>query len=164
MKRRRAGATLPVTAYDRSNKVKLATGTLATVDNQVDTTTGTVKLKAQFDNEDESLFPNQFVNIQLLVDVLKDATVIPVAAIQRGAPGTYVYVIKPDDTVAVQAVKLGPAEAGKVAVRSGLAPGDRVVVDGADKLRDGAKVLVPGAGAEGQPTSADQPRRRRSAQ
>ena len=164
MKRLRAGATLPVTAYDRGNKVKLATGTLATVDNQVDTTTGTVKLKAQFANEDESLFPNQFVNIQLQVDVLKDATVIPTAAIQRGAPGTYVYAIKSDNTVAVEPVALGPAEAGKVAVQSGVAPGDRIVVDGADKLRDGAKITLPDGGADRQPAATDQPRRRRPAQ
>jgi multidrug efflux system membrane fusion protein len=164
MKRLRAGATLPVTAYDRGNRVKLATGTLATVDNQVDTTTGTVKLKAQFANEDESLFPNQFVNIQLQVDMLKDATVIPTAAIQRGAPGAYVYAIKADNTVAVQPVALGPAEAGKIAVQSGLAPGDRIVVDGADKLRDGAKITLPESGADRQPAAADQPRRRRSAQ
>ncbi|MBI3706969.1 MAG: MdtA/MuxA family multidrug efflux RND transporter periplasmic adaptor subunit [Proteobacteria bacterium] len=146
MKRLRSGATLQVTAYDRGQKVKLATGKLVTVDNQVDTSTGTVKLKAQFDNEDESLFPNQFVTIQLLVDVLQDATVIPVAALQRGAPGTYVYAIKPDNTVTVQPVKLGPAEAERVAVQSGVAPGDRVVVDGADKLRDGAKITLPEAG------------------
>ena len=164
MKRLRAGATLPVTAYDRGNKVKLATGTLATVDNQVDTTTGTVKLKAQFANEDESLFPNQFVNIQLQVDVLKGATVIPTAAIQRGAPGTYVYAIKSDNTVAVEPVALGPAEAGKVAVQSGVAPGDRIVVDGADKLRDGAKITLPDGGADRQPAATDQPRRRRPAQ
>lgn len=168
IQRLRSGATMPVKAYDRSNKVMLAAGTLSTVDNQVDTTTGTVKLKAQFDNESESLFPNQFVNIQLVVDVLKNATVIPAAAIQRGAPGIYVYAIKPDNTVAVQPVVLGPAEGEKVAVKSGLSPGDHVVIDGADRLRDGAKVTQPAAnpagGTESKPASGDQPRQRRSVQ
>ena len=140
MKRLQAGATLPVAAYDRTRTVKLATGQLATVDNQIDTSTGTVKLRAQFDNKDLSLFPNQFVNALLTVDALQNATVIPSAAVQRGSPGTFVYVVKPDDSVAVQAIKLGPSDGERVAVQSGLAPGDQVVVDGADKLRDGAKV------------------------
>jgi multidrug efflux system membrane fusion protein len=147
VKRLRAGATLPVTGFNRTQTTKLATGVLTTVDNQVDTSTGTVKLRAQFDNADESLFPNQFVNAQLLVDTLKDASVVPTAAVQRGAPGTFVYVIKPDDTVAVQPVKLGPTAGERVAVQDGLTPGERVVVDGADKLRDGAKVTLPGANA-----------------
>ena len=149
MQRLQSGATLPVTAYDRSQQTKLATGKLLTTDNQIDTTTGTIKLKAQFDNTDEKLFPNQFVNAQLLVDVLRDATVVPTAAIQRGAPGTFVYVIKDDDTVAVQKVKLGPTDNDRVAITSGLAVGDKMVVDGADKLREGAKVSIrqPGAGA-----------------
>lgn len=167
MKRLNAGATLAVAAYDRSNKVKLATGTLATLDNQVDTTTGTVKLKAQFDNNGQILFPNQFVNVQLLLDTMKDTTVVPTAAIQRGAPGTYVYAVKSDDTVAVKTVTLGPVDAGKVAVQSGLAAGDRVVVDGADKLRDGAKVTMPTAStAAPQPSgsTADRPRRRGGSQ
>jgi multidrug efflux system membrane fusion protein len=147
---------LQAVAYDRSQTTKLATGTLATVDNQIDTTTGTLKLKAQFDNTDNSLFPNQFVNIQLRVETLHDETVIPAAAVQRGAPGTFVYLIKPDNTVAVQVVKLGPSEGEKVAVRSGLSVGDRVVVDGADKLKDGAKVSLREAtdGATATPTSA----------
>ena len=154
-KRMQAGATLPVTAYDRSQKVKLASGKLLTTDNQIDVTTGTIKLKAQFDNTDESLFPNQFVNAQLLVDVLHDAIVLPTAAIQRGAPGTFVYLIKADDSVTVQKVQLGPSDGDRVAVTAGLALGDRVVIDGADKLRDGAKVAVrQQAGAAG---SAPQP-------
>jgi multidrug efflux system membrane fusion protein len=99
-------------------------------------------LKAQFDNTDNSLFPNQFVNIQLRVETLHDETVIPTAAVQRGAPGTFVYLVKADDTVAVQIIKLGPSEGEKVSVRSGLSVGDRVVVDGADKLRDGAKISL----------------------
>ena len=145
VKRLNTGATLQVEAYDRANTTKLATGKLISVDNQIDTTTGTIKLRAQFDNEDGLLFPNQFVNIRLLVDVLHDATVIPTSAVQRGAPGTFVYTVKPDNTVAVQAIKLGPSEGEKVAVQSGLAPGDRVVTDGADKLRDNAKISLRAA-------------------
>jgi len=130
-----------VIAFDRSGSVKLATGVLKTFDNQIDTTTGTLKLRAEFANEDDSLFPNQFVNIQLLVDTLHDATVVPTSAIQRGAPGTFVYLVNADNTVAVRPITLGPASAERVAIQSGLAPGDRVVVDGADKLRNGAKVV-----------------------
>jgi multidrug efflux system membrane fusion protein len=142
IKQLNAGATLSVAAYDRSNTTKLATGKLLTTDNQIDTTTGTIKLRAQFGNEDAILFPNQFINIRLLVDVLHDATTIPTASVQRGAPGTFVYVVKDDSTVAVQAIKLGPTEGEKVAVQSGLSPGDRVVTDGADKLRDNAKIVL----------------------
>ena len=139
-KQLRAGAKLAATAYDRSGTTELATGTLTTLDNQLDTTTGTLKLRAQFPNEDEALFPNQFVNIQLLVDVLHDATVMPIAAVQRGAPGTFVYLVSADDTVSVRTIELGPSDGERVAVTAGLSPGDRVVVDGADRLRDGAKV------------------------
>lgn len=146
MRRLREGATLPVTAYDRSQTNKLATGHVTTVDNQIDTATGTVKLRAEFDNQDESLFPNQFVNLRMVVDVLHDATVVPSSAIQRGEPGTFVYLVKPDNTVTVRPVTLGPTAAGKVAVRSGLELGDQVVVDGADKLREGAQVTLPGQG------------------
>jgi multidrug efflux system membrane fusion protein len=159
-----AGATLPVVAFDRTRTTQLASGTLLTIDNQIDPTTGTVKLRAQFDNADESLFPNQFVNAQLLVDTLQGTTVIPTAAIQRGAPGTFVYLVKADNTVTVQPVKLGPAAGEKIAVLSGLAPGDQVVVDGADKLRDGAKVTLPAAAGStapqkqaAQPADAGQP-------
>ena len=145
VKRLRAGATLPVTAFDRSGTTKLATGTLKTLDNQIDTTTGTLKLRAEFANEDDSLFPNQFVNVRLLIDTLHEATVVPTSAIQRGAPGTFVYLVNADNTVAVRPVTLGPASAERVAIQTGLAPGDRVVVDGADKLRSGARVVVRGA-------------------
>jgi len=156
MKQLNAGATLQAIAYDRSQTTKLATGMLATVDNQIDTTTGTLKLKAQFDNTDNSLFPNQFVNIQLRVETLHDETVLPTAAVQRGAPGTYVYLIKPDDTVTVQAIKLGPGEGERVSVSSGLSVGDRVVVDGADKLREGAKIaLRQPTGTTATPTSTE---------
>lgn len=146
LKRLNAGAQLPVTAWDRSGKLKLATGMLTTLDNQIDTSTGTFKLRGQFDNSDEFLFPNQFVNTQLLVDTLHGAILVPNAAIQRGAPGTFVYVIGGDNTVAVRPVKLGPGDTNRVAIDEGLAAGDRVVVDGADKLRDGAKVTLPAEG------------------
>ncbi|HJT08820.1 MAG TPA: MdtA/MuxA family multidrug efflux RND transporter periplasmic adaptor subunit [Stellaceae bacterium] len=155
MKRLSAGATLPVVAYDRSGVNQLATGTLVTVDNQIDPTTGTVKLRAQFDNSDEVLFPNQFVNVQLLVDTLKGATLVPTSAIQRGAPGTFVYVVKPDDTATVQPVKLGPDDGKNVTITSGLDPGAKVVVDGADKLREGAKVTLPTAPGASQQQPAD---------
>ncbi|HTF34132.1 MAG TPA: MdtA/MuxA family multidrug efflux RND transporter periplasmic adaptor subunit [Myxococcota bacterium] len=145
LKRLHDGAKLPVTAYDRSRSTKLATGVLTAVDSQIDTSTGTVKLKALFENENEALFPNQFVNANILVDVLHDATVVPGAAIQRGAPGTFVYLVKPDNSVTVQAVTLGPVDGERVAVQSGLSLGDRVVIDGADKLREGAKVEVRGS-------------------
>jgi multidrug efflux system membrane fusion protein len=152
--RLKAGATLRVTAYDRAQQTNLATGKLSTIDNQIDTSTGTVKLRAEFDNEDESLFPNQFVNAELLVDTLQGATVVPTAAVQLGAPGSYVYLVNADGSVAVRPVKTGPTDGDKIAVQSGLQPGDRVVVDGADKLRDGAKVTLHGAG---QPQAPDNP-------
>jgi multidrug efflux system membrane fusion protein len=141
-RRLRANATLEATAYDRTGATKLSVGKLQTLDNQIDTTTGTVKLRAQFANEDDELFPNQFVNIRLLVDSMRDVTVMPTSAIQRGAPGTFVYLISPDNSVTVKPVDLGPQSGERVAVRSGLSTGDRVVIDGADKLRNGAKVVI----------------------
>ena len=140
LKKLQAGEKLPVDAYDRSDKVKLATGTLLTADNQIDPATGTVKLKAQFSNDDYALFPSQFANVHMLVDVKRDATVVPTAAVQRGTAGTFVYVVKADSTVTVRVVKLGPAQGEVVAVDSGVTSGEVVVVDGADKLREGAKV------------------------
>jgi membrane fusion protein, multidrug efflux system len=144
MKRLRGGDKLDVEAWDRGDKNKIATGTLVTVDNQIDPTTGTVKLRALFGNKDYLLFPNQFVNARLLVDVLTNATVIPSAAVQRGAQGTFVYVVQPDRTVNVRPVKLGPAQGERVAVTEGVKPGEALVVDGADKLREGARVVLPG--------------------
>jgi multidrug efflux system membrane fusion protein len=149
-KRLKEAKMLPVTAFDRSNTSKLATGKLQTTDNQIDTTTGTLKLRAQFDNDDEMLFPNQFVNVTLLVDTLKGVTVMPTAGVQRGAPGTFVYLLNDDQTVTVKPVKLGPSSGDQIAVESGLSPGDRVVIDGADKLRNGAKVVPRDAGAGAQ--------------
>ncbi|HEY7991394.1 MAG TPA: MdtA/MuxA family multidrug efflux RND transporter periplasmic adaptor subunit [Stellaceae bacterium] len=142
------GAKLPVTAYDRSGTTKLATGTLFAIDSQIDPTTGTVKMKAQFDNQDLALFPQQFVNAQLLIDTLKDVVIAPTAAIQRGAPGLFVFVIKPDNKVAVTKVRVGPVQGEKIAVLSGLSEGDKVVVDGADRLRDGSPVTIPQAGGK----------------
>ena len=135
MKKLRAGEKLQADAYDRADKLKLASGTLLTADNQVDPATGTVKLKAQFANSDLRLFPNQFANVRLLIDVRKNATVIPSAAVQRGTPGSFVYVVKQDASVALRPVQLGPTEGELVAIEAGLAPGEQVVVDGMDKLR-----------------------------
>ncbi len=139
-----AGTALDVDVYDRSGQTKLATGTLASIDNQIDTATGTVKAKAEFANVDESLFPNQFVNVRVLLDVLHDATVIPTAALQRGANGLFVYIIAADRSVSVRMIKTGPTEGERVAVTSGLQVGEKVVTDGADKLREGSKVELPG--------------------
>jgi len=149
MKRLRGREKIPVEAWDRADKNKLATGALVTVDNQIDATTGTVKLRAQFGNEDYLLFPNQFVNARLLIDVLQGATVIPGSAVQRGAQGTFVYVVQADKTVTVRPVSLGPTSGQRVAVSSGVKPGEVVVVDGADKLREGAKVELPGQNEAG---------------
>jgi multidrug efflux system membrane fusion protein len=137
-----AGDKLPVTAYDRANLHALATGAVSTIDNQIDITTGTWKLRALFDNTDEMLFPSQFVNARLLVETLHNVVTVPTAAVQRGAPGTYVYRVNPDDTVSVRAVKTGTVDGDKIEITSGLAAGDRVVTDGTDRLRDGAKVSI----------------------
>jgi membrane fusion protein, multidrug efflux system len=140
MKRFRSGAEVAVDAYDRSQKTKLATGKLLSADNQIDTTTGTVKLRAEFANQEGLLYPNQFVNVRMVVDTLTNAVLVPSAAIQRGSPGTFVYVVKDDKTVSVQPVKLGPVQGEVTAVDNGLSAGAMVVVDGADKLREGSKV------------------------
>jgi multidrug efflux system membrane fusion protein len=144
--RLKAGAKLEVRVLDRAQKNELGIGRLDTYDNVIDITTGTVKLRAVFDNKDETLFPNQFVNVRLLVDTVKDATVVPVAAIQRGQPGTFVYLVKADDTVEIRVVELGATDGEKVQVVKGLQPGDQVVIDGTDRLRDGAKIRRPGGG------------------
>jgi multidrug efflux system membrane fusion protein len=138
------GTPLEVHAYDRANVHLLATGRVKALDSQIDTTTGTVKVRAQFDNTDDALFPNQFVNAQLVVRTLKSVITVPTAAIQRGAPGTYAYVINTDDTVSVRPISIGPTDGPMAAVNSGLSVGERVVVDGADRLRDGARVTIPG--------------------
>jgi membrane fusion protein, multidrug efflux system len=143
MARVHAGARLPVTAFDRANVTQLATGEFAAIDTQVNVTTGTVMLRANFENPDEKLFPSQFVNVAMLLDTLKDVVTVPVAAVQRGAPGTYVYLVNEDNTVSVHTIILGAQDGDLFAVESGLSPGDRVVTDGADRLRDGAKVTIP---------------------
>ncbi|MFZ0606653.1 MAG: efflux RND transporter periplasmic adaptor subunit, partial [Xanthobacteraceae bacterium] len=150
-----AGTPLVVTAYDRANIHLLATGKVSAVDSQIDTTTGTVKVRAQFDNPDNALFPNQFVNARLLVKTLANVVTVPTSAIQRGAPGTYVYVINPNSTVSVRQIKTGVVDENLTEVTSGLTAGERVVIDGTDRLRDGLKVAV--AAESGQPAAAGAP-------
>jgi membrane fusion protein, multidrug efflux system len=153
--RMNSGATLAVTIFDRANVKQLATGSLTTTDNLIDTTTGTFKLRASFANDDGALFPNQFVNARLLVDTLTGAVVIPNAAIQLGPNGNFVYIVKDDSTVTVRPIKIGPTDSGRTAVSTGLAVGDKVVIDGADRLREGAKVTVRnGQAAEAAPAGA----------
>jgi membrane fusion protein, multidrug efflux system len=147
MERVHAGALLPVTAFDRANVTQLAVGQLAAVDTQVNNTTGTVMLRANFDNSDEKLFPSQFVNVVMLLDTLKDVVRVPARAVQRGAPGSYVYLVDAQNTVAVHPIKLGEQDGDFFAVVAGLSPGDVVVTDGADRLRDGAKVSIPNPSA-----------------
>ncbi len=163
-----AGTALQVTAFDRANVKQLAIGKVSAVDSQIDTTTGTVKIRAQFDNADGALFPNQFVNAQLLVRTLTNVVTVPTVAIQRGSPngqqGSYVYVVKADNTVSVQPITIGPTDGSMTAVNTGLSAGDHVVIDGADRLRDGLHVNVstldgkPPGGA-GAPAAAPQGRR-----
>ena len=151
---------LPVDAYDRDQKVKLASGVLLTVDNQIDTATGTVKLKAQFPNDDAKLFPNQFVNARMLIDTRRDATTVPSAALQRGARGLFVYIVKDDRTVTLRDVKTGPAENDATVIESGVEPGELIVVDGMDRLREGAKVELPSNDAAAPGKGGDGPRKK----
>ena len=146
--RQRAGGPIAVDAYDREGRTKLATGILVAVDNQIDAGTGTVKLKASFVNGDGSLFPNQFVNARILVDSLRGAVLVPNEAIQRGAQGLFVYVVKPDKTVELRKVTPGPSEGGVTAVREGVAAGDALIVDGADRVQERSRV---------EPTSRERP-------
>jgi len=161
LERYRDGRTMTVQALDRDLSAVLATGRLTTIDNQIDTTTGTLRMKAEFANDDTALFPNQFVNVRVRVDVLEGAVVIPSAAVQRGAPGTYVYVVGDGGVVALRRVSLGPADGQRVVVRDGVAVGERVVVDGVDNLRDGARVdPIDKDAAERAATQPGEPRRR----
>lgn len=137
---------LSVVAYDRDNKTKLAEGSLTSLDNQIDPTTGTLKLRATFDNRDNSLFPNQFVNVRLLVERKQGVTKVPTAVIQRNSATTYVYLVKPDSTVTVRKVTVGTTEGDQSEITSGLALGDVVVMTGVDKLQEGSKVSVHFAG------------------
>ncbi|MGZ4960547.1 MAG: MdtA/MuxA family multidrug efflux RND transporter periplasmic adaptor subunit [Methylomonas sp.] len=142
MKRLHSGESIGVDAYDRSGINKLATGKLLAVDNQIDAATGTLKLKAQFDNEDRTLFANQFVNIKMKLDTLSSVTLAPAAAIQRGANGAFVYVVNDDSTISVRLIKTGPVEGETVAILEGLIPGEKLVIEGGDKLREGSKVNI----------------------
>lgn len=137
------GNTLVAEAYGRDNQTKLATGKLLTIDNQIDQTTGTDRLKAVFDNKDNALWPNQFVNIRLLLEVRKNSTVIPTAAVQRGPQGSYVFVVKSDKTVEVRPITIALSQDNASAVGSGLSAGEIVVTDGQDKLQAGTKVEIP---------------------
>jgi multidrug efflux system membrane fusion protein len=142
LQRMNAGQQLTVDAFDREQKHKLASGTLLTVDNQIDPNTGTVRLKAVFSNEDGALFPNQFVNARLLLEVKQSVTLVPSAAVQRGVKGTFAYVVNEDRTVAVRPITVGVTHGEDTSVNSGLAPDELVVVDGTEKLREGSKVDV----------------------
>jgi membrane fusion protein, multidrug efflux system len=156
VKRMRQG-TLTVDAYDRDDKTKLATGTLLTIDNQIDQTTGTDRLKATFDNKDGVLFPNQFVNIRLLLDVRKNSTLVPSVAVQRGPQGSFVYVVKADKTVEARTVTVALTQSNQSAIGSGLQVGEVVVTDGQDKLQNGAKVETrsgTGSSNPSQPSTA----------
>jgi len=146
MKKLRAGRRMVVEAWDRDLKNKISSGSLLTIDNQADVTTGTVRFKATFANDDNALFPNQFVNARLLVDVKRGAVLVPVTAIQRGPETTFVFVVDKDDTVQTRNVVTGTIEAGMASVDRGLSPGETVVIEGVDKLQHGAKV---------QPTPAE---------
>jgi len=137
------GTKMSVTAYDRSNTTSLEAGYLETVDNQIDTTTGTVKLRATFQNNEGLLFPNQFVNTRLLVNVVKNAVIVPTSAVLNGSMGSFVYVVKPDNTVTVRPVKIGPVDGERTSIASGLQVGERVVTDGSDRLKEGAKITIP---------------------
>jgi multidrug efflux system membrane fusion protein len=157
VKRMKQG-TLAVDAYDRDDKTKLATGTLLTIDNQIDQTTGTDRLKATFDNKDGVLFPNQFVNIHLLLDVRKNSTIVPSVAVQRGPQGSFVYVVKADKTVEARTVTVALTQSNQSAIGSGLQVGEAVVTDGQDKLQNGAKVETRGpTGNSNAPQPTTQP-------
>jgi multidrug efflux system membrane fusion protein len=155
MKQLRAGTQMSVTAYNRNNTAPLALGFLETTDNQIDTTTGTVKLRATFANADQLLFPNQFVNARLLVDTIRNATIVPTSAVLNGSSGSFVYVVKPDNTVTVRQIKTGPVDGEHTSIVSGLQTGERVVIDGSDRLREGAKITIPAERPRGASGASD---------
>jgi len=163
LKQVRANQKLVVQAWDRSEKQQLAEGELESLDNQIDTATGTVKLKARFENADEMLFPNQFINTRLQVSVRNDALVVPIAAVQFGASGTFAYVIDGEDKVQVRKIKVGPSDGEFTVIDEGVAAGERVVVEGTDRLREGNKVEVIGEGASKPPSTGEATPRVRSA-
>jgi len=148
-----AGATLPTTVLDRTRTTVLGQGTFLTLDNQIDPTTGTIRAKARFANEDAALFPSQFVNVQLQVDVIRDAVTVPAAAIRHGPSGDYVYVVDSEQVATMRPVTVGPASDELISIAKGLAAGERVVTEGGDRLTDGARVRLPdSAGAANAPT------------
>ncbi|MGI4881276.1 MAG: efflux RND transporter periplasmic adaptor subunit, partial [Janthinobacterium lividum] len=149
--RLRAGAVLPVTALDRDGGATVAQGLFSTLDNQIDTTTGTVKAKARFANTDGALFPNQFVNARLLLDTVKGAVTIPATAVRNGPTGNFVFVVGPGSKAKLTPVTLGPTSGDNISITSGLAAGTVVVTEGADKLKDGGMVMLPGARGRGGP-------------
>jgi len=162
----RSGGTLTAQVFDRGNSTQIGTGQVQAVDSQIDTTTGTIKLRALFANEDSRLFPNQFVNIQLIVNVLHDQIVMPSSAVHRGAPngiaGTFVYLVNTTaNTVAVRPVTLGIIDGERVAVTKGLQAGDIVVTEGGDRLRDGASILLPANTTQHPTTAAPQQQHKR---
>jgi multidrug efflux system membrane fusion protein len=164
----RAGAQLAVEAYDRDDTSKIATGKLLTIDNQIDTTTGTYKLKGVFGNENGLLFPNQFVNVHLLVDTKRNLTIVPTAAVLRGSQGAYVYALNSDKTVKIQPVSIAQTNGNSIGLGAGLKSGDTVVIDGQDKLQDGSRVIPTpapaapgGASASGTDAQPAAPRSRR---
>ncbi len=148
------GEQLTVQAFDRSLTNQIASGTLSNSDNQIDTTTGTLKMRAMFDNAKLELFPNQFVNAHLILETLHNQVVVPAAALQNGSQGSYVYLVNADNTVSMRPVVTGPTAGDVVAITKGLSSGQTVVVDGADQLRDGAKITLPGAAAPGSSSGA----------
>jgi multidrug efflux system membrane fusion protein len=160
LKKLQAGIKLPVDAYDRDDRNKLASGSLLTVDNQIDPSTGTSRLKAVFPNTDNGLFPNQFVNCRLLLDTRHNVVIVPSPAIQRGPSGSYVYVVNSDQTVAMRPVTVGITEGNDVEVTNGLSGGAIVITDGQEKLQDGSKVDAKAPGATGAPAAPAPPVRR----
>jgi multidrug efflux system membrane fusion protein len=157
-----SGAQLPVTAYTSDNNQQIATGTLYALSNQMATSTGTVTLRANFENDNEALFPNEFVNIKILVDTLKQAVLVPTPAVLNGAPGDYVYLVNSNNTVSAHKVTLGASDGQNTAILSGLTVGDTVVVDGTDRLSDGAKISVstaasPATGTQQVPATPGSP-------
>jgi multidrug efflux system membrane fusion protein len=155
MRKLREGAHLPVDAYNRDNSKKLASGTLLTMDNQIDSTTGTSKLKATFENKNYELFPQQFVNISLLVETLQNQTIVPTVAVQNGQQGTFVYVIDDHKTAHLRQVVVLSSDQSGADIKSGLKVGEDVAVDGADRLQDGSQVRVRQAGEMEQAAAAD---------
>src|SRR5438067_9402189 len=157
MKRLQSGDAIAVEAWDREQTMKLADGALASADNQVDPQTGTLKLKAHFANSDHALFPQQFVNVRMKLDTLHDSVIVPAAAVQRGSQGMFVYVVQPDQTVALRTVKLGPADGQRQSIADGVKPGEQVVTDGTDRLRPGSQVEVASARPEIKPPAGAPP-------